>query len=315
MKVDRERVWRESIGGKPIPYSGDLFSDCAGIFWPNGVFPFVPPANFQKTSSLAFPSNGDGFRAGAIEWEAMALAVYLAKKRGQSCTGGKAVAIELGASGAPWMLTFLKHLYPLASLNIKTVAIEAGNVYKLTRRFWEIQSIDFRVSRKRSSFSFWSENFESTFLRGIVASQTGKMYFPRVDISKDNGANAARKLSMLDRRGKRGFNKVKTYDVFKIIQEFSDITFLHMDIQGAEVELLKDSRFGEVIKRVSIMLIGTHSPEADNLVRGLDGKFGLTLISGLEMKPGEGSTWPVDGEFLLINDSAKLSLQEDLVIN
>jgi hypothetical protein len=129
------------------------------------------------------------------------------------------------------------------------------------------------------------------------------MFFPRVNISRDNGATGAEELSQLDRRGKIRFNRVRAIDTLELIEAQPEVCLLHMDVQGAEVEIMQDSRFGASMKKVQVLLIGTHSVLADELAEAIDGKYGLTLIAGNRMKPGgPNGEWPVDGEFLLVNE-------------
>jgi hypothetical protein len=53
-------------------------------------------------------------------------------------------------------------------------------------------------------------------------------------------------------------------------------------------------------------MIGTHSVLADELAEEIDGRYGLTLVAGNRMKPvGPNGEWPVDGEFLFINNEVK----------
>jgi FkbM family methyltransferase len=90
-----------------------------------------------------------------------------------------------------------------------------------------------------SKFVFKGERFNSTFLRGIATNKKGKMFFPKVDISKDNGATGAKELSKLDRRGKIRFNRVRAIDTLELIQEQDEVCLLHMDVQGAELNIIK----------------------------------------------------------------------------
>ena len=88
-----------------------------------------------------------------------------------------------------------------------------------------------------------------------------------------------------------------------------------MDIQGAEVDLMLDKRFGLLVKKISILLIGTHSNEGDNLAMSLDGQHELILLSSNAMKPtGPDGEWPVDGEFLFINKNLVENLLADRIL-
>jgi hypothetical protein len=294
-----EELWNETIMLSQFESNTTEFIDCAGIAWPSNSFPIIPVRN--PNSSRNYPKDGDGFRAGKIEWDALAISVLIAKNQNKSNLN-EVLAIELGASAAPWALTFLKHVIASTDANVNTIAIEAGDVRKITEHFWKQNNIRFSKMSGIGKFVFKGERFNSTFLRGIATNAKGKMYFPRVDISKDNGATGARVLSQLDWRGKSRFHRVRAIDTLRLIEEQPSVSLLHMDVQGSEVEIIQDSRFGAALKNVQVMLIGTHSALADELAESINGKYGFTLIAGNRMKPGgSNGEWPVDGEFLFVN--------------
>jgi hypothetical protein len=298
MILKSEELWNATIMTSGIAPSTLDFVDCAGISWPPNSFPIIPPK--AENQELFYPREGDGFRAGKIEWDALSISVFIA--RNYKPLNETVLAIELGASAAPWALTFLKHVTAKTNRHVTTIAIEAGNVKKITQLFWSRNELRFRKTLGLSKFTFRGKQFTSIFLKGIATNSNGKMYFPRVNISKDNGATGARELSKLDRRGKLRFNRVPAIDTLKLIEEKKMVCLLHMDVQGAEVEIMQDPRFGASIQKVQVLLIGTHSLVADELAEGIDGKYGLTLLAGKRMKPGgPNGEWPVDGEFLFVN--------------
>jgi hypothetical protein len=307
MILKSEELWNATVMACSIPLNQTDFIDCAGIAWPPSSFPIIPVR--EGNSSRFFPKDGDGFRAGRIEWEAFSISVFVAKNN--LLTKNQVLAIELGASAAPWALTFVK--YVLASTNhyVNTIAIEAGNVKKITRLFWSRNGLKFEKITGLFRFTFKGKRFNSVFLRGVATNKNGKMFFPKVDISKDNGAAGAEELSQLDTRGKIRFNRVRAIDTLNLIQAQGEVCLLHMDVQGAEVGIMQDPRFGATMQKVQVLLIGTHSVLADELAEALDGKHGLTLIAGNRMKTGgSNGEWPVDGEFLFINGAVKKILIE-----
>jgi hypothetical protein len=306
MFLKSEELWNQTIMLSSLEKNEVDFIDCAGTAWPPGTFPIIPART--KNSEMFFPSDGDGFRAGKIEWDALAISIYLAINESKS-DKNQVCAIELGASAAPWVLTFTKHILALSNAYVNTIAIEAGEVKKITRLFWKSNGLKFKNTTGIGKFSFKGDKFTSVFIRGIATNKTGKMFFPKVDISKDNGAAGAKILTQLDRRGKIGFSQVKAIDVLEMIKMYSKVSFLHMDVQGSEVEIMHDPRFGTSLKNVEVLLMGTHSEEADQLAKSIDGKYGFTLIAGNPMKPGgPNGEWPVDGEFLLVSETAKNTL-------
>ena len=305
MKINYEEIWsslRQRIGSNPIYYT-----DWVGILWPNSSFPAIPDPSL---SSDSFPYDGDAFRAGRIEWEAFGFAIAIAK----NTLNDKATAIELGSSASPWALAFTKSLRELKE--VETVSIEAGDVQKLASMFWKVNNLNFKVKRKLKSFSFNGVNFTAVFYRGLATNNSKKYFFPKVDVGQDNGATGSSDLANLDYRGLKKATKISGIDVFSKLKNYSNVDFLHMDIQGSEVEIIQDSRFETLAYLTSVILIGTHSAKADTLAHELDGKFGLNLISFEESQPGAADgKWPVDGEFFFLNDKAfKLSKRLGLFI-
>jgi hypothetical protein len=312
MILKSQELWDATVMANEISYNQEDFIDCAGIAWPLGSFPIIPLR--ESDSSRFFPKDGDGFRAGKTEWDALSIAIFVA--RNNPSNKNHVLAIELGASAAPWALTFVKHASVATDRFVNTIAIEAGNVKKITRIFWSKNGLKFSKVLGISKFIFKGERFNSVFLRGIATNRKGKMFFPKVDISKDNGATGARELSQLDRRGKIRFTRVRAIDALELIDAQDEICLLHMDVQGAEVEIMQDPRFGASMKKVQVLLIGTHSVLADDLAESIDGKYGLTLIAGNRMKPGgPNGEWPVDGEFLFISETVKDMLSYSGLLN
>jgi hypothetical protein len=302
MILKSQELWDATVMANTISFNQVDFIDCAGIAWPPGSFPIIPLR--ESNPRRFFPKDGDGFRAGQTEWDALSIAILVA--RNNPSNKNHVLAIELGASAAPWALTFVTHASVTTDRFVNTIAIEAGNVKKITRFFWSRNGLKFSTELGMSKFVFKGERFNSIFLRGIATNKKGKMFFPKVDISKDNGATGAKELSKLDRRGKIRFNRVRAIDTLELIQEQDEVCLLHMDVQGAEVEIMQDPRFGASMKNVQVLLIGTHSVLADELAEAIDGNYGLTLVAGNRMKPGgPNGEWPVDGEFLFISESVK----------
>ncbi len=298
MILRSEELWNATIMSTEITFNKEDFVDCAGIVWPPKSFPVIPQR--EPHASRFFPKDGDGFRAGKIEWDALVISLFVAQKN--STAQNQVLALELGASAAPWALTFVKYVNALTNCFVKTIAIEAGDVKKITRNFWYRNDLRFTRKQGFSRFIFEGQSFRSTFLRGIATNKGGRMFFPKVNVSLDNGATGSTSLTGLDRRGKIGFNRVRAIDTLKLIQNLPEVTLVHMDVQGSEVEIMQDPRFGESFKNVNVLLMGTHSVLADELAEAIDGKYGLTLISGNRMKPGgPNGEWPVDGEFLFVN--------------
>lgn len=308
LEIDIVETWSQILDKAKRAFNHDhsKFHDWTGIFWGPDEFPIVPHPTEAK---FELPLNGDGFRAGRVEWEAFGIAYHLAKSENL----GKFVAIELGASAAPWMLTFVKHLPE--NLNMHTVAVEAGKVNNLTKNFWSNNGIEYQYKRKLHGFHFSGAHFQAEFIRALATSEDGWAWFPKVDISKDNGAKGDKSLASLDRRGGRRASLIRRVNVGRLMKRYSNINFLHMDVQGAEEEIIQDIEFINQLNKVEVMLIGTHSTSADSIAEALTKRSCMTLLASTPMKPGgPNGEWPVDGEFLFVNRSVISKLRNDSIL-
>jgi hypothetical protein len=294
MKIDHSQIW--NCLRQSNTYEPQFYTDWIGIVWPDSSFPAIP---IPSLSSTELPFNGDSFRAGQVEWEAFGFSIALAK----SNPTATATAIELGSSASPWALGFIKVL--VSEKEIETLSIEAGDVKALAKKFWEANHLFFKIKRRRKKFIFTGEKFTASFIRGLATNNSNSYFFPNVDVGRDNGATGASELASLDFRGLNKATKIKGIDVFEQVKKFESIDLLHMDIQGSELDLMLDPRFKSLAKKTKVMLIGTHSRQADILAHTLTKDYGLNLISFKESQPGTvDGKWPVDGEFFFLNDEA-----------
>lgn len=162
MILKSRELWNATIMATEIAFNETDFVDCAGIVWPPNSFPIIPSR--ETHAKRFFPKDGDGFRAGRIEWDALVISLFVAQKN--SKTQKQVLAMELGASAAPWSLTFVKYVNALTDCFANTIAIEAGNVKKTTRNFWSRNELQFNRRQGCSHFVFQGQNFRSTFLGG-----------------------------------------------------------------------------------------------------------------------------------------------------
>lgn len=152
------------------------------------------------------------------------------------------------------------------------------------------------------------ENVLTRIFNGAVWTHDGEIWFPTSDVT-DMGTAATSSNSAIDYRGEKCANQAipcKRLDT--LLQDLGKIDFMHIDIQGAEVELLED-QIDWVTNNVSALMIATHS-------RSIEGKLvDLLLTNGWQMhreKPcrvdwGRDCSLPgrtiVDGSQYWLNDN------------
>ena len=241
--------------------SSNLFQDWIGNRWHKDTFPSIP----YLVEDISVPLNGDGFRAGATEWLGFALGLKLAQGKKNS------VMIELGASQAPWCLSWLRAFEKLNPGSTTTaLGVEAGLLPNQLVNFWADQNLNGKVLKNPTKVNddhtnLIYENFskKQKFIminKAITYKNLEYVFFPVIDVTKDNGARISKKTLTQDYRG---FNiedrKVPAITFSKLISLYKQIDFLHMDLQGEELNIVRHLLWNQLSKRCLVMLIGTHS--------------------------------------------------------
>ena len=101
------------------------------------------------------------------------------------------------------------------------------------------------------------------------------MYFPKVNVTSDNGGQIASEALSNDYRGlELEYEVVKGFSLATLASGYERIDFLHMDVQGAEAMLLANDSFLAVLdKKVATFYLATQS----RLIEGL----ALQKLSGM----------------------------------
>lgn len=279
----------------------DVF-DWTGTRWEEGSFPRLP---INSTHDLDVAKNGDGFRAGVNEWGAFLLAIHLAASEQIPN-----VIVELGCSQGLWCLPWIR-LFPYLSVQkAYAIGIEAAPAQDDTIKFWEAQELNFDLIKTNTDLKFHGVNFDFHWLQRAVFSGQECVHFPNVQVSKDNGSRLDESLQLIN-----NYVSVPTIDAFKInelvsnIDEESEIALLHIDIQGAETNLLASKHFGKLVSKTKILMVGTHSVQAEidsfQILKELD----FILISGSPSK------YQYEPNPVLIEDGEQIWIrQKDLEI-
>ena len=241
--------------------SSDLFQDWIGNRWHLNTFPSIP----SVVEDISVPINGDGFRAGGTEWFGFALGLKLALSKKDS------VMIEFGASQAPWCLSWLRAFEKLNPESATTaLGIEAGLLPNQLVKFWKDQSLNGHVSENSTKLDgvdatliYENSSQKQKFImlnKAVTYKNLENVYFPAIDITKDNGARISKKALNRDYRGFDIENRrVPAIAFTKIISLYKKIDFLHMDLQGEELKIVRYLLWNQLSKKCSVMLIGTHS--------------------------------------------------------
>ena len=255
LSVDSDKGW----------ISERTFVDWIGNIWDIDDFPLIPSDAASKDS----PLEGDGFRAGRLEWLGFGFALSELKMSGSD----KSVIIELGSSQAPWCLSWIRAIQKM-QLTISTVAVgvEAGLKPGQLRHFWESQKLPGNVMERPVNLGgldmdliYQSDSSGEKFFifNGAVTYKNQDVFFPEIDVTKDNGAKAHKKNQIKDYRGYSLKHKLVRSTTFLEILSLSDkINFLHLDLQGEELRIVRSLFFHRLDKKCSVLLVGTHSLRA-----------------------------------------------------
>ncbi|HZW26135.1 MAG TPA: FkbM family methyltransferase [Gallionella sp.] len=230
--------------------------------------PFAKPETLN-TGRLEFPVPDDGFHAEAIEYVALTDAL------GRARLGDSFCAVEIGAGWGPWMAAAGVIARQEGCRNIKLVGVEASS-----RRFplmrLHLETNDLRPAGVSGEDAQHGNVFTRIF-NGAVWTHDGEIWFPESDVS-DMGAAATSSNDTTDYRGAKYANQAipcKRLDT--LLQDLGGtVDFMHIDIQGAELELL-ENQIEWVSNNVRTLMIATHS-------RPIEGKLmELLLAHGWQM--------------------------------
>lgn len=310
--VDTAALWD---GLQERPQRKDpIVQDWLGNRWPEGSFPVLPPPGWRGPDD---PTHGDGFRAGAIEWAALAIALRFSAQDERVPS-----LVEMGASQAPWCLSWVRAHRRLATDGpVRAVAYEAGDGMAAAERFWRAQDLDFQAqqdgdclrltgggsqarsrlpSLKRRSASTPRWTFE-WWHRAVVLGG-GVVHFPEVDITRDNGAQAVHNAESVDYRGQQVTHRtVPAVDPADAIRAQGYVHLVHIDVQGSEEEMIRNGLFEDVRGLTGTVMLGTHSRTSEGLAMAMMPEAGFRLLAESPCSYDVGGRGPV-----LVNDGEQL---------
>lgn len=227
----------------------DHYTDGFGVKTLYECVPFVKPEKLD-VGRLAFPVPDDGFHAEAIEYVALTDALHRSRLRESFC------AVEIGAGWGPWITAAGVIARHSGCKELKLVGVEASpSRFPLMRRHLEANGL------RPSGISSEEAQCDNVFTRlfnGAVWTHDGVVLFSDSNVA-DMGAAATMSNDATDYRGVKSDNKpIPCRRLDTLLQDLGMVDFMHIDIQGSELDLLTD-QVDWVSNNVKTLMIATHS--------------------------------------------------------
>lgn len=178
------------------------------------------------------------------------------------------VAVELGAGWGPWLVAgaLAARRRGIERISLSAVEGDAGKLPMIEQHFRD-NGID---------------PAEHRIMHGVVAARDGRARFPEpVDASADWGTAS---LDGEARRGRRDGNALRpdrvvtlpAFSLASILEPWERVDFVHCDIQGDEVSVVRSAR-RVLDRKVAWLVVGTHGRDLElELLRELSQR-GWTL--------------------------------------
>ncbi|QRY80130.1 FkbM family methyltransferase [Pseudomonas sp. PDNC002] len=248
---DIEVLQRYRYEGASSAGHGEIL-DWLGIRTDIDFHAWLPRPASGPLSIRDLPVPDDQVHAETIEYIGLICSLERAARSGHH----RFVAVELGASYAPWAVAAGVMALRKGFGEVSLVAVEANrnSVPKITRHaklngLLDVSNVDLRA------------------IHGAVHVRDEPVYFPKIDTSHDNGAQLTLEPEAQDYRGLAyEYEEVPGLSLPTLCADIPRIDFLHMDLQGAEEALLQDADFLRLLdERVTTLFIATQS----RLIEGL----------------------------------------------
>jgi FkbM family methyltransferase len=237
----------------------DHYVDGFGVKTSYACVPFQDPGALS-TRRLQSPFPDDGFHAEGIEYVALVDAIDRFSGDGTFC------AIEAGAGWGPWLAMAGVVCKARKVEKIRLVGLEASaERFALLARHLEFNDLD-------PQHGVAVDLFE-----GAVWSHDGVIHFPDSDLT-DMGAAATAADTSEDYRGHAvSTREVPCTRLSTLVGEDSVVDFLHIDVQGAEGEVIA-SHLEWMNRSVKSLMVATHSRPLEGELMTLLNAHGWVLI-------------------------------------
>lgn len=247
--ADADMLHRHST--VPASLQSDHYIDGFGVKTLFDCVPFASP-DALNLARLRHPIPDDGFHAEGIEYVALLNAIE------RFATDGSFVAVEAGAGWGPWLAMAGVVCRNRGVERIRLIGLEASpERFALMRRHLDFNQLD-------QQHGVVVDLFE-----GAVWSHDGVIHFPESAV-EDMGAAVSSDSVDTDYRGQPvATREVPCTRLPTLVGEGRKVDFLHIDVQGAEGEVIS-SHLGWLNQHARSMMIATHS-------RPLEGELMLLL--------------------------------------
>ena len=247
--ADVDMLHRHAVG--PASLESDHYIDGFGVKTLYACVPFDSP-DALNLSRLEHPIPDDGFHAEGIEYVALLDAIE------RFASDGSFVAVEAGAGWGPWLAMAGVVCRRRGVENIRLIGLEASQErFALMRRHLEFNQLD------------QQHGGEVDLFEGAVWSHDGVIHFPESAV-EDMGAAASSDSTDTGYRGQAvATRQVPCTRLQTLVGEGQKVDFLHIDVQGAEGEVIS-SHLDWLNHQTRSMMVATHS-------RPLEGELMLLL--------------------------------------
>jgi len=284
---DIERIARAASAAASL--EPDHYVDGFGVKTRYACVPFASP-DALNLARLQHPIPDDGFHAEGIEYVALLDSIE------RFATDGSFVAVEAGAGWGPWLAMAGVVCRSRGVHDVRLVGVEAS-----TERF--------ALMEEHLNFNALTDEAGAKvdLFRGAVWSHDGVIHFPESAV-EDMGAAASSSAESTDYRGQPvSTAEVPCCRLDTLIGPDQAVDFLHVDVQGAEGELIA-SHLEWLNIAVKSMMIATHSRPLEGELMARLGEAGWILLREKPCRFGVGAAIPdwtgattVDGSQYWIN--------------
>jgi FkbM family methyltransferase len=222
-----------------------------------------PESNIIHVLGLPIPN--DLIHAEAIEY----VAVITALERAAAHQDGAFTMMELGASYAPWCVASCVLATRMLFSRIHMTAVEASE-----------PSVPHITAHARRNGLTDRPDVTVRPIHAAVHVRDEPVFFPRINVSKDNGAQLALERSDVDYRGLEvAHDRVEGITLTTLCQDLPRVDFIHLDLQGAEEALLADANFLQTLDtRVATLFLATQSRLIEGMALKAISAMGWRLI-------------------------------------
>lgn len=214
---------------------------------------------------LGLPVPSDMIHAETIEYIALVVAIERALEHDK----GSFTVLELGASYGPWVTAagLLASRARFPKIHMRALEASSESVPHIAAHA-ELNGLSNRAGIRIDP------------IHAAVHVSDEDVYFPRVNVSHDNGAQVSTVDKKLDYRGLSvAHDRVRGLSLGTICRDLSEISYVHLDLQGAEEKLLADEPFLETLStKVGTFFLATQSRYIEGLALRSLSQRGWVLV-------------------------------------